>query len=75
MSSRPMSTPDWGSVKLTGRQIPQTLVAIDRVWTRSGGEGPINRFFMNEHIEQEYLSMLREAQGFGIFTACAGAAG
>jgi len=59
------------SVKLTGRQIPQTLVAIDRVWTRSGGEGPINRFFMNEHIEQEYLSMLREAQGFGIFTVVA----
>jgi putative ABC transport system permease protein len=59
------------SVKLTGRQLPQTLVAIDRVWTRTGGEGPINRFFMNEHIEHEYLSMLREAQGFGIFTVVA----
>ena len=59
------------SVKLTGRQLPQTLVAIDRVWARTGGEGPINRFFMNEHIEREYRSMLREAQGFGIFTVVA----
>ncbi|HEY4339826.1 MAG TPA: FtsX-like permease family protein, partial [Steroidobacteraceae bacterium] len=59
------------SVKLTGRQLPQTLVAIDRVWTRTGGEGPINRFFMNEHIDQQYRSMLREAQGFGIFTVVA----
>jgi putative ABC transport system permease protein len=59
------------SVKLTGRQMPRTLVGIDRVWTRTGGEGPINRFFMNEHIEQEYRSMLREAQGFGIFTVIA----
>ncbi|HTB68386.1 MAG TPA: FtsX-like permease family protein [Steroidobacteraceae bacterium] len=59
------------SVKLTGWELPQTLVAIDRAWTRTGGEGPINRFFMNEHIEQESLSMLREAQGFGIFTIVA----
>jgi putative ABC transport system permease protein len=59
------------SVRLTGRQLPQTLVAIDRAWTRTGGEGPINRFFMNEYIEREYLSMLREAQGFGIFTMVA----
>ena len=59
------------SVKLTGRQLPQTLLAIDRVWTRTGGDGPINRFFMNEHIEREYRSMLREAQGFGLFTVVA----
>jgi putative ABC transport system permease protein len=59
------------SVKLTGRQLPQTLLAIDRVWARTGGDGPINRFFMNEHIEREYRSMLREAQGFGLFTVVA----
>ncbi len=59
------------NVKLTGRQLPQTLVAIDRLWTRTAGEGPINRFFMNEYIEREYRSMLRQAQGFGIFTVVA----
>jgi putative ABC transport system permease protein len=59
------------NVNRTGRQWPATLVAIDRLWTLTGGEGPINRFFLNEHIEQEYRSMLREAQGFGIFTVVA----
>ena len=59
------------NVKLTGRQLPETLVAIDQLWTRTGGEGPINRFFVNERIQQQYLSMLREAQGFGIFTIVA----
>jgi putative ABC transport system permease protein len=59
------------SVKLTGQQMPQTLVAIEQAWARTGGEGPINRFFMNELIQREYRSMLREAQGFGIFTVVA----
>jgi putative ABC transport system permease protein len=59
------------SVKLTGQQMPQTLAAIEQAWARTGGEGTINRFFMNEHIQQEYRSMLREAQGFGIFTVVA----
>jgi putative ABC transport system permease protein len=59
------------NLKLAGGELPQTLADIDRIWKRTGGTGPINRFFMIEQIQQQYLSMLREAQGFGIFTVLA----
>jgi putative ABC transport system permease protein len=59
------------SVRLTGRQIPETLDAIDRLWKATGAHDPINRFFLEEHMQTRYLAMLREAQLFGIFSAIA----
>jgi putative ABC transport system permease protein len=59
------------NVRLTGREIPQTLVAIDRIGAATGADEPLDRFFLNEYIEGLYLAVLREAQAFGAFAAVA----
>jgi putative ABC transport system permease protein len=59
------------SVKLTGRQIPETLNAIDRLWLATGAKTPISRVFLEERIQTLYLAMLREAQLFGVFASIA----
>jgi putative ABC transport system permease protein len=59
------------SVKLTGHQIPETLSAIDRLWKATGSQEPINRVFLEQHMQNMYLAMLREAQLFGVFAAVA----
>jgi putative ABC transport system permease protein len=59
------------NVKLTGSQIPETLSAIDRLWKITGAHDPITRLFLKEHIQNMYLTMLRESQLFGLFAAIA----
>ena len=59
------------NVKLTGRGIPETLRAIDELWRKTGGNGPLSRYFLDEHIQNLYLSLLRQAQVFGISAAIA----
>jgi putative ABC transport system permease protein len=59
------------SVKLTGRYMPETLAAMDRLWTATGGGTPIEHFFLNDYIQNLYLGMLREAQVFGVFSCVA----
>ncbi len=57
------------SVKIAADEIPATLAAIDRAWEGTGSPEPINRFFLDERLEQMHLSMLRQAQAFGVFAA------
>jgi putative ABC transport system permease protein len=59
------------NIKLTGRQIPATLAAIDRAWEATGAAEPIDRQFLEEHIQSLYVAMLHEAQLFALFTAVA----
>jgi putative ABC transport system permease protein len=61
------------SVKLTARDIPETLEAIDRISADSatGAESPPERFFLNQYIQNLYLVVLREAQALGAFAAVA----
>ncbi len=59
------------NIKLTGRQIPETLAAIDGAWRATDRRNPINRFFMQEHIQSLYVAMLREAQLFAVLAAIA----
>jgi putative ABC transport system permease protein len=59
------------SVKLTGHRIPETLNAIDRLWTETGSKTPISRVFLEARIQTMYLAMLREAQLFGVFATVA----
>jgi putative ABC transport system permease protein len=59
------------SVRLTGRQIPETLRSIDRLWKATGEQEPINRLLLDEQMQLRYLAMLREAQLFGIFSGIA----
>ncbi|MFL6846465.1 MAG: FtsX-like permease family protein [Allosphingosinicella sp.] len=69
------------SIKLAGRDVPETLSRIDRLWRATGNEGPIRRAFVSEHIEQLYRSLERNAQlfavfsGLAIFLACLGLVG
>jgi putative ABC transport system permease protein len=58
-------------VKLTGKDIPETLAAIDRLWVRLGNTDPIQRVFLEAHIQNLYLSLLRQAQAFLIFSGIA----
>jgi putative ABC transport system permease protein len=65
-------------LKLDGRRIPETLAAIDRLWTASGGAGQTPRVFLSQRMQALYLTMLREAQlfagfaGLALFLACMG---
>src|SRR5712671_790190 len=61
------------SVKLRGRDIPETLEAIDRIGADSatGAESLPERFFLNQYIQNLYLVVLREAQALGAFAAVA----
>jgi putative ABC transport system permease protein len=69
------------SIKLAGRDVPETLSRIDRLWRSTGNEGPIRRAFVSEHIEKLYLGLQRNAQlfatfsGLAIFLACLGLVG
>jgi putative ABC transport system permease protein len=68
-------------VRLSGRQIPETLAAIDQLWRATGGKGPINRYFLDAHLEERYQDLRRQAQifavfaGVAIFLACLGLVG
>jgi putative ABC transport system permease protein len=64
---------DYGAVhlRLTGRQLPETLAQIDAVWRRTGGEGKLWRFFIEEHVQARYLSLMRQVQAFGFFSLLA----
>jgi len=58
-------------IKLNGRRIPETLAAIDRLWTESGMHGPIDRFFVNQYLERRYRDLSRQAQFFSLFSVIA----
>jgi putative ABC transport system permease protein len=59
------------NVKLTGRAIPETLAAVDLLWKAAGAPYPIKRYFLDDHIQNLYLTMLRETQLFGFFAGIA----
>jgi putative ABC transport system permease protein len=68
-------------VKLAGREVPETLDEIDRIWRATGNAGPIERAFMSDHIERLYEGLERNARlvaGFGglaAFLGCLGLVG
>jgi putative ABC transport system permease protein len=69
------------SIKLVGRDVPETLSEIDRLWRATGNAEPIKRAFVSDHIEELYRSLKRNAQlfavfsGLAIFLACLGLVG
>ncbi len=54
------------SARLSGREIPETLAAIDALWRRLGSVDPPRRYFLDQQIEGQYLSVLRQSQAFGL---------
>jgi putative ABC transport system permease protein len=59
------------AVNLTGRDIPETLEQIDRLWARTGGAQPIKRYFLSDYIQGLYVAVMCEAEMFGIFAVIA----
>ncbi|WP_294329825.1 ABC transporter permease [uncultured Sphingomonas sp.] len=59
------------SIRLSGRQVPETLAAIDRVWRETGGQGAIRRRFLSDRMEELYRDLERGMQLFAIFAALA----
>jgi putative ABC transport system permease protein len=59
-------------VKLRGDRIPETLPAIDALWARTGGGAePLSRFFLDDWVQDLYLSVLRISQWFGLMAGVA----
>ncbi len=59
------------SIKLTGRDIPESLAAIDGLWKSLGEPHPIRRFFVDQYVQDEYLDEVRQGQLIGVFAAVA----
>jgi putative ABC transport system permease protein len=58
-------------VKLDGRDIPETLDAIDSLWRKTVADRPIDRSFLDSYIENLVINMLRQSEAFGIFAGIA----
>ncbi|MGC3982653.1 MAG: hypothetical protein QM808_15495 [Steroidobacteraceae bacterium] len=59
------------SIKLSGKNIPETLVAIDKLWSATGATTAIDRFFLSDHFQALYLSVIRQAHLFALFSGVA----
>lgn len=59
------------SIRLSGKQVPETLAAIDRMWRETGGQGAIRRRFLSDRMEELYRDLERGMQLFAIFAAVA----
>jgi putative ABC transport system permease protein len=59
------------SVKLSGQDLPETLQSIDALWRRLGDAKPIDRFFLDQHLQSLYLDITRQMTLFAVFAAIA----
>jgi len=58
-------------IKLAGRDIPEALAAIDRIWRETGQQQPIERKFLSDHIEELYRGLQRNTRIFALFSGVA----
>lgn len=58
-------------LRLSGRDIPETLAGVDHLWKQLGDDRPVNRYFVDEFLQRQYLSLTREAQAFTAFSLVA----
>ncbi|WP_129792325.1 FtsX-like permease family protein [Sphingosinicella sp. CPCC 101087] len=59
------------TIRLAGREIPETLAAVDRLWRATGNPEPIDRAFVDEHLENLYRELVRSTRLFAIFAGVA----
>ncbi|HEX5418537.1 MAG TPA: ABC transporter permease, partial [Gammaproteobacteria bacterium] len=65
-------------VKLGGRDSDATLAAIDHVWRERGEPRPIDRSFLDQRLQGQYLDITHQEQlfaafaGVALFIACLG---
>jgi putative ABC transport system permease protein len=58
-------------IKLAGRDIPESLAAIDRIWRRTGQQQPIHRQFLSDRIDELYRDLERNTRIFALFSGVA----
>ena len=58
-------------LKLAGKQIPESLQAIDAAWRKAGTDQTLNRFFVDQHVRDLYAADLKQAQVFTLFAGVA----
>ena len=58
-------------IKLAGRDIPESLAAIDRIWRQTGQQQPIHRQFLSDRIEELYRNLERNSWIFALFSGVA----
>jgi putative ABC transport system permease protein len=69
------------NVKLTGQEIPQTLIQMDKLLSAARPGDPVERFFLNDYIQNLYRFVQRQEQalaiaaGLAVLIACLGLAG
>jgi putative ABC transport system permease protein len=65
-------------IKLDGRQIPETLAAINKLWRQTGSELPAGVAFESETVQSFYQDVITQGvviavcAGLAIFIACIG---
>ncbi len=67
---QPANTPTL-SLRLTGRNVPETLQAIDRVWAELHGHNRIHRQFMDQQLQAQYADTILQGQMIGLGAALA----
>ena len=63
----------WGllAIRLDGARIPETLAAIDRLWSHRDVQGPLRRMFLDAEIDRLYRDIERQGRIFAGFSAIA----
>jgi putative ABC transport system permease protein len=59
------------SLRLTGRQIPETLRAIDKTWAQVRGHDRIRRQFLDQKLQAQYADTILQGQMIGLGAALA----
>jgi putative ABC transport system permease protein len=58
-------------IKLSGRDLTETLAAIDLTWRATGHGQPIDRVFLDDYIQSLYVAVERLTQTLLVFSGCA----
>ena len=48
------------SIRLTGRQIPETVAAIDAVWRKLGEPRAVSRLFLDHYYHRMYIDVIQQ---------------
>jgi putative ABC transport system permease protein len=69
------------SIRLSATNMPATLAALEKLWTRTGNQGPMPRYFLSDRQADLYRQILHQAELCGMFAfvaivlACMGLVG
>jgi len=61
----------WLSIKLAGRNLPETLASIDSLWREVGEPRPMTRLFLDQEMGKLYIDLKRQSQLLGAFSVIA----